>query len=56
MPFDPIWRQEHQQFVATARTELGEAAFAAAWAAGAAMTLDEAVALVENTIEAQQQI
>jgi tetratricopeptide (TPR) repeat protein len=49
MPFGPTWYlvhdQEHDQLVASARTQLGEAAFAAAWAAGAAMTLDEAVAL-----------
>jgi tetratricopeptide (TPR) repeat protein len=43
--FDSVWRQEHDQLVASARTQLGEAAFSAAWAAGAAMTLDEAVAL-----------
>lgn len=42
--FDPTLRLEHDRLVAIARTQLGEAAFAAAWAAGAAMTLDEAVA------------
>jgi predicted ATPase/DNA-binding SARP family transcriptional activator len=41
--FDPVWRLEHDQLVASARTQLGEAAFAAAWAKGQAMTLDEAV-------------
>jgi predicted ATPase len=46
--FDPIWRQEHDQLLALARTQLGEESFAAAWAAGAAMTLDEAVALIET--------
>jgi uncharacterized protein HemY len=46
--FDPSWRQEHDQLVALAHTQLGEAAFAAAWAAGAAMTLEEAVALIET--------
>jgi tetratricopeptide (TPR) repeat protein len=45
--FDPTWRLEHDQCVALARAQMGEATFAAAWAAGAAMTLDEAVALVE---------
>jgi hypothetical protein len=50
--FDPTRRLEHDHLVAIARTQLGEAAFAAAWAAGAAMTLDEAVALAE----AQRQI
>jgi hypothetical protein len=44
--FDPTWRLEHDQLVASARTELGETAFDAAWAAGAAMTLDEAAALI----------
>ena len=38
---------EHDHLVASVRTQLGEATFAATWAAGAAMTLDEAVALME---------
>jgi predicted ATPase/Tfp pilus assembly protein PilF len=50
-PIGPTWQLEHDQeydhLVAIARTQLGEATFAAAWAAGAAMTLDEAAALVE---------
>jgi hypothetical protein len=33
--------------MAAARTQLGEAVFAAAWSAGAAMTLDEVVALAK---------
>ena len=37
-------RAEHDQAIASARAELGEAAFAKAWAEGQAMTLDEAVA------------
>jgi hypothetical protein len=36
---------ELEQNTAAARTQLGEAAFAAAWAAGQAQTLAEAVAL-----------
>ena len=44
--FDPLWRQEHDHLVDLARTQLGEDAFAATWAAGAAMTLDEAMAFV----------
>jgi tetratricopeptide (TPR) repeat protein len=46
--FDPVWRHEHDQLVATARTQLGEAAFAAAWAVGEALTLEEAAALVKT--------
>jgi predicted ATPase/class 3 adenylate cyclase/Tfp pilus assembly protein PilF len=38
----PADRDEHERLVAPARTALGEEAFAAAWAAGRAMTLDEA--------------
>jgi tetratricopeptide (TPR) repeat protein len=37
----------HDQLLDMARTQLGEDAFAAAWAAGKAMTLDEAVALAK---------
>jgi hypothetical protein len=47
MSRDPAWQREHDQLVAQARAHLGEADFAAAWAVGAALTLDEAVALVE---------
>ena len=48
VPFDPLWRQEHDHFIAGARTQLGEAAFVAAWTEGAAMTLKEAVGLVSQ--------
>ena len=34
---------EYNQAVATARAQLGEEAFAAAWQAGQAMSLDEAI-------------
>jgi DNA-binding CsgD family transcriptional regulator len=50
----PTWFADHAAFeksTVAARTELGEEAFAAAWAAGAAMTLDEAMAMVEATAE-----
>jgi hypothetical protein len=40
----PAERAAVEQHVATVRTALGSEAFAAAWAAGRAMTLDEAVA------------
>jgi tetratricopeptide (TPR) repeat protein len=42
-PFEPAWRREHDHLIASARAQLGEAAFAAAWAAGVEMTLDECV-------------
>jgi tetratricopeptide (TPR) repeat protein len=41
----PAERAEHDRSVAAARTALGQEAFAAAWAEGRAMPLDEAVAL-----------
>jgi hypothetical protein len=45
--FAPYSRPEREQLVANARAQLGEAAFAAAWAAGVTMTLDEAAALAK---------
>ena len=42
----PVHRAEHDRSVAAVRTALGEGAFAAAWAEGRAMSLDEVVALV----------
>jgi hypothetical protein len=43
----PIWpdeRRDYERIVATARAQLGEEAFAMAWAAGRAMSLDQAIA------------
>jgi predicted ATPase/DNA-binding SARP family transcriptional activator len=40
-------RSEHDRWLAAARKQLGGAGFAAAWSAGAAMTLDEVVALAK---------
>jgi hypothetical protein len=40
----PANRIAHDQNVAIARTQLDEATFAAAWAEGRAMTLEQAVA------------
>jgi predicted ATPase/class 3 adenylate cyclase/DNA-binding XRE family transcriptional regulator len=40
----PSWRFAHQQLVAAVRAQLDEAAFAAAWAEGQAMTLEQAIA------------
>jgi hypothetical protein len=42
-PIPPIERAEYERAVAASRTALGEAAFAAAWAEGRAMTLERAV-------------
>jgi tetratricopeptide (TPR) repeat protein len=40
----PTERAEHDGYIAAARAELGEEAFAAAWAAGRALTLEQAIA------------
>lgn len=40
----PIWRAEHERTVNSARAQLGEAAFATAWAEGGAMTMEQAIA------------
>jgi predicted ATPase/class 3 adenylate cyclase len=39
----PEWHTDRERLVAAARAELGEEAFAAAWAQGRALTLEEAV-------------
>jgi non-specific serine/threonine protein kinase len=44
-PLEALGRPAQERAVANARTALGEDAFAAAWAAGQAMELDDAVAL-----------
>ena len=41
---DPAERADYEASLAAARTELGEAAVMVAWAAGQALSLDEAVA------------
>jgi non-specific serine/threonine protein kinase len=45
----PPWRAEHERHVATARASLGDEAFAAAWAEGRALSLDEAIAYALTT-------
>ncbi len=40
----PADRADYDRIVATVRAQLGEEAFAAAWEAGRAMTLDDAIA------------
>jgi hypothetical protein len=42
-PLPPIERPEFERSVAAARTALGEPAFAAAWSAGQAMPVEQAV-------------
>jgi len=42
-PLDPRWRAECDRLIGGARTALGEDAFAAAWAEGQAMGLEQAV-------------
>lgn len=44
LPMDQLERAYYEHTVATARTQLDEATFATAWAAGQAMSLEEAVA------------
>ena len=43
-PRPPAYRAEYERHVAVARTALGEAAFAEAWATGQALSLDQAIA------------
>src|SRR6185437_5432716 len=44
-PLTPGERGDHDRAIAALRAVLGEAAFAAAWAEGRALPLDEAIAL-----------
>ncbi len=44
IPLPPIYRADYEQAVASTRAQLGEKTFAAAWAEGRAMTLDEVLA------------
>lgn len=43
-PLPPVARRDYDRDVAAARVQFGEATFAAAWAEGCAMTLEQAVA------------
>jgi predicted ATPase/class 3 adenylate cyclase len=42
-PLPPVYRADYERAVAAARTQLGEQAFATAWAEGRTMTLEQAV-------------
>jgi predicted ATPase/class 3 adenylate cyclase/DNA-binding CsgD family transcriptional regulator len=44
IPIVPVYRGEYERSVAAARAQLGEQAFAAAWAEGRAMTAEQALA------------
>jgi predicted ATPase len=44
MPIPPFYRAEYERSVATARSQLGEQAFAAAWREGRMMTLEQVLA------------
>jgi DNA-binding CsgD family transcriptional regulator len=46
-PIHPVYRPAYERSVAAARASLGEQAFAAAWAQGRAMTLEEVLAARE---------
>jgi len=50
MKLEPFEQSEHDQHIAVARAQLDEAAFAAAWAAGQAMSLDQAIAEAQSFI------
>jgi predicted ATPase/transcriptional regulator with XRE-family HTH domain len=43
-PLAPVEREEHERALTSARAQLGETAFAAAWSAGRALTLEAAIA------------
>jgi hypothetical protein len=45
---NPVNRMEYKRNLAIARAQLGEAAFAAAWAAGRAMSIEQAIAAALN--------
>jgi len=47
-PLSPRHQAEHEQLVTAVRGELGEEAFAAGWAAGRVLSVDE---LVEETLD-----
>ncbi len=52
-PIVPVYHAEYEQSVSSARKVLGEQAFAAAWAQGHSMTLQEALAAQEQVKHSQ---
>jgi predicted ATPase/class 3 adenylate cyclase len=46
-PIPPVYRADYERSVTTARSQLGEQAFAAAWAEGRTMTLEQVLASPE---------
>jgi len=48
-PLPPVYRPDYEQSIASTRTQLGEKAFAAAWAEGRTMTLEQALATLESS-------
>ena len=47
VPIPPVYHAEYEQMVATARTQLGEKAFATVWAQGRMMTPEQALTVQE---------
>jgi DNA-binding CsgD family transcriptional regulator len=50
-PIPPVFRTDYDRSVVAARAQLGEKAFAAAWAEGRAMTLEQALAAQTPALE-----
>jgi len=48
----PIWRAEYERSLGAVRTQLSEAAFAAAWGEGRAMTLEQAIGFATVLMDA----
>jgi tetratricopeptide (TPR) repeat protein len=49
--YTPVDEQEYQHYLAMARAQLDQATFNAAWEAGRALTLEQAIALALNALE-----
>lgn len=52
LPYDAIERTHYEQLIATVRGQLEEATFAAAWAQGKMMSLEQALARVQSFFQA----
>ena len=48
VPLPPVYRASYERTVAAARDQLEDAAYAAAWAAGRMLTLEQALELARN--------